>query len=351
MQQLKCDVCGGDLMMAADRQSSTCASCGTIYTIDVMRDMIKALQGVELKVQGVSTAQSLVDYAYSFINTNVNEAEAQFKEALKIDPQCWQAWKGLFDCSAANTNTLDWKKPGRHSHLYTEFNIMDGVGFVMGKISLENNSIFFNLAGGLYPYNHKYLNYFNSYICCGGVVYPIIFNLTTQEYERILEYWDISIELEKDDNGNPIYKKLKYTFQNYLENAVKFCPNAIQKLELKKMQSFYFEPHFDFIQRAIDIFCNEYILCEGINKRDCLPQKADLRRQSEDEIKRLEEVKRQEETNRRKDAEEKRKAAELELTVRQERQSQQWASQGLCRHCGGKLSIFSRKCKSCGRQN
>jgi len=32
-------------------------------------------------------------------------------------------------------------------------------------------------------------------------------------------------------------------------------------------------------------------------------------------------------------------------------QQNKWASEGLCRYCGGKLGIFGRKCKSCGKAN
>ena len=31
--------------------------------------------------------------------------------------------------------------------------------------------------------------------------------------------------------------------------------------------------------------------------------------------------------------------------------SSKWAAQGLCRFCGGKLSLFGNKCKSCGKKN
>ena len=37
---------------------------------------------------------------------------------------------------------------------------------------------------------------------------------------------------------------------------------------------------------------------------------------------------------------------------KEEQQSNQWASQGLCRHCGGQMSgLFTKKCKSCGKAN
>jgi tetratricopeptide (TPR) repeat protein len=35
----------------------------------------------------------------------------------------------------------------------------------------------------------------------------------------------------------------------------------------------------------------------------------------------------------------------------QAEQARIWESQGLCRYCGGKLSLFGNKCKSCGQQN
>jgi hypothetical protein len=47
----------------------------------------------------------------------------------------------------------------------------------------------------------------------------------------------------------------------------------------------------------------------------------------------------------------KKKFEEEEQKQKKEAQSQQWASQGLCRHCGGKLAMFGRKCKSCDKQN
>ena len=109
MSKLVCDICGGKLIMADNRQSSACESCGVEYTLNAMKDMMAALEGVELKVQGISTTQSLVDYAYSFIDTNVDEAEAQFKGALKIDSKCWQAWEGLFSCDYRRYHSQNYK--------------------------------------------------------------------------------------------------------------------------------------------------------------------------------------------------------------------------------------------------
>jgi hypothetical protein len=43
-------------------------------------------------------------------------------------------------------------------------------------------------------------------------------------------------------------------------------------------------------------------------------------------------------------------AGRLKVSRHAER-AKAWKSQGLCRYCGGKLGIFSGKCKSCSRQN
>jgi len=40
-----------------------------------------------------------------------------------------------------------------------------------------------------------------------------------------------------------------------------------------------------------------------------------------------------------------------EQRKRAEEQQNKWKSAGLCRYCGGKLSLFGHKCKSCGKEN
>ena len=51
---------------------------------------------------------------------------------------------------------------------------------------------------------------------------------------------------------------------------------------------------------------------------------------------------------------EQRRIQEQHLYEEQQRhleQQNRWQAQGLCRYCGGKLSMFGHKCKSCGKQN
>jgi hypothetical protein len=66
-----------------------------------------------------------------------------------------------------------------------------------------------------------------------------------------------------------------------------------------------------------------------------------------------EEQKRLEEERKRIEVEENNKRLEEAQRKLKEQQEQQekWASEGLCRYCGGKLSLFGKKCKSCGKEN
>lgn len=45
-----------------------------------------------------NTEQSLLDYAFTFIKTDANEAEIKFKEVLQINSRNSKAWRGLFEC-------------------------------------------------------------------------------------------------------------------------------------------------------------------------------------------------------------------------------------------------------------
>ena len=70
-------------------------------------------------------------------------------------------------------------------------------------------------------------------------------------------------------------------------------------------------------------------------------KEAEDRRKAEDAKRKADEQRRQQEIQRKQQEEQRKKEA----------QSQQWAAQGLCRYCGGKIGVFGRKCKSCGMQN
>jgi hypothetical protein len=77
--------------------------------------------------------------------------------------------------------------------------------------------------------------------------------------------------------------------------------------------------------------------------------KEKMKERIEAERHRLEEEKRRRKEEDRKREEDKRKKAEEEQ--RRIDQSNKWASQGLCRHCGGQMGgLFTKKCKSCGRE-
>jgi len=68
-----------------------------------------------------------------------------------------------------------------------------------------------------------------------------------------------------------------------------------------------------------------------------------------EQLERAERYRQQKQENARKAAEKERKAEEERKRIEQ---SNKWAEQGLCRHCGGKMGgLFTKKCKSCGKES
>jgi len=51
-------------------------------------------------------------------------------------------------------------------------------------------------------------------------------------------------------------------------------------------------------------------------------------------------------------AEQEAREAEERRRIAEQEQQRQWKAQGLCTYCGGKLGgLFTKKCKSCGKEN
>jgi len=104
--------------------------------------------------------------------------------------------------------------------------------------------------------------------------------------------------------------------------------------------------------KVVTVGKNEYGQCNTgswqnigpVDKERCLQRK----REDEEQRKREEQKCKRKEEEERKREEEQRKR---EIEQRRLDQQKKWASEGLCRYCGGKLSLFGRKCKSCGKEN
>lgn len=92
---LKCPSCGASIELDENREFGFCSYCGT----KVMQDKkIVELKG-EVKVEGVSTADKLLERAYILIEDNeFNEAEGYFNRVLELDPKCDKAYWGKMLC-------------------------------------------------------------------------------------------------------------------------------------------------------------------------------------------------------------------------------------------------------------
>ena len=107
MSALICDICGGSLMMDVGGEFASCEYCGMKHDKRRIQQKVQEIKGtvrVEglVQVDGIGNEQALIDYAYSFVDINISEAENTFKKVLQINPANHFAWRGLFECSWRN---------------------------------------------------------------------------------------------------------------------------------------------------------------------------------------------------------------------------------------------------------
>ena len=125
----------------------------------------------------------------------------------------------------------------------------------------------------------------------------------------------------------------------YVKNVIKFSNDAKIVEEMKK---YFCPPSEAIINSVADTLVSDYVLytSEWYDPEDGPGSSAFLftKEQADQHIAEYEKERIKIEL---------RKAAAIQQT--RERQSQEWAAAGLCCYCGGKLSTFGRKCKSCGK--
>lgn len=94
---LTCEQCGGKLIFDNTNKVGTCEYCYTQFVIKEDKTIQHITQNITKYVYGLDgkdVEELLVD-AYKLIDIGDDRmANAKFRQAIKIEPNCWSAWLG-----------------------------------------------------------------------------------------------------------------------------------------------------------------------------------------------------------------------------------------------------------------
>ena len=94
---LICEQCGGNIILDNSHEIGTCESCFAQFVVKQDQIVQKITQNITKYVYGYQgkDVEELVTEGYSLLNMgNKPQANAKFKRAIDIEPDCWNAWLG-----------------------------------------------------------------------------------------------------------------------------------------------------------------------------------------------------------------------------------------------------------------
>lgn len=94
---LICEQCGGNIILDNSHEIGTCESCFAQFVVKQDQIVQKITQNITKHVYGYQgkDVEELVTEGYSLLNMGNNpQANAKFKRAIDIEPDCWNAWLG-----------------------------------------------------------------------------------------------------------------------------------------------------------------------------------------------------------------------------------------------------------------
>ena len=111
----KCTQCGADLQVDKTKEAANCEHCGSAFIVEKAINNYNVanaqINAQTVNVQMGATEQSLIDYANRFVDSNPKEAIKTYKNALKVNPNCYLAWRGIAEASLSPNPTLPiWKR-------------------------------------------------------------------------------------------------------------------------------------------------------------------------------------------------------------------------------------------------
>lgn len=294
MQKLVCDLCGGKLVMQ-ESGVGTCRYCGIEYSISALRKKIEVSGTVEI-TKGESEKERLLKNGQTYINfKKYREAQQVYEKITKEFPDDWRGWIGLGSVILYS----------REYSLTDIKNFEDNV-----KIALqltENRTEIQNKVSDIYANYAKMI-----------INDEIGFNLG--DVKEAIEYNYCF------DNTSFVISLTNF-FNQCKQNAETLKSSLTYKHKISAYQLFSRQGDYlvDGYVSDIIAFSPRSVLMHSKNHSNGIYGYGDVWscKKIEDTIK---------------------KAKEVE-------QPFIWQASGLCKFCGGKLSLFGNKCKSCGKDN
>lgn len=94
---LICEQCGGNIILDNSHEIGTCESCFAQFVVKQDQIIQKITQNITKHVYGYQgkDVEELVAEGYGLLDLgNKRQANAKFKRAIDIEPDCWNAWLG-----------------------------------------------------------------------------------------------------------------------------------------------------------------------------------------------------------------------------------------------------------------
>lgn len=94
---LICEQCGGSIILDNTHEIGTCEHCFTQFVIKQDQIVQKIIQNITKHVYGYEgkDVEELLTDGYKLIDLrDDHKANAKFKQAINIEPDCWSAWLG-----------------------------------------------------------------------------------------------------------------------------------------------------------------------------------------------------------------------------------------------------------------
>ena len=106
---LICEQCGGNIILDNSHEIGTCEHCFSQFVIKQDQIVQKITQNITKHVYGYEgkDVEELLTDGYKLIDLGDDrKANAKFKQAINIDPNCWSAWLGYASTGGDRTGYL-----------------------------------------------------------------------------------------------------------------------------------------------------------------------------------------------------------------------------------------------------